>query len=188
MLAATGVLGLFVKMLTSLALILAIIAIAYAVMRRRSHLAAAGNSRGAGSRGAGSRGAGAQLLRAVRRSGDVAGSSGPRRRARRSGRSQIEVLGRVGLTRSTAAVALRFGDRVVLVGASEQAQPTVLAELDLATWELYDQDAEWRVPDASAIDAAAERSDDAGAAPVGAVAHRPLGFLDALREATVRRG
>lgn len=152
---AAGMVDLFVRMLTSLAVVLALVAIAYAVMRRR---AATGSSTARPSRRV--------PPSAVRRSV---------RAPRRGHRHQpIEVIGRVGLSRSSAAVALKFGDRVLLVGASEQAQPTVLAEIDAATWELADAEAEWAVP-AQIEDA---RSDVPGDRPT---------FLDALREATVRR-
>ena len=62
---------------------------------------------------------------------------------------------------------------MILVGASEQSQPAVLAEVDAATWELYEGGGEFTVP------ADVERNDLAPTRP---------GFLDALREATVRRG
>ena len=61
---------------------------------------------------------------------------------------------------------------MILVGASEQSQPAVLAEVDAATWELYEGGSEFAVP------ADMERDDLAPARP---------NFLDALREATVRR-
>ena len=154
---AAGMIDLLVRMLTSLALVLGIIAIAYLVMRHRAGVSPRPSrpSRPAASR------AGRQ------------GVARPSRPARRSNRAAIEVIGRVGLSRSSAAVALKFGDKVLLVGAAEQSPPTVLAEVDAATWELFDADTEWAVP---------APLDDSGDAPTT----RP-GFLDALREATVRR-
>lgn len=153
---ATGFVDLLVRMITSLAIVLAIVAVAYVVMRRRAGM----------------------TVRTTRPS--VPNSAGARRveralrAARRNHRQPIEVIGRVGLSRSSAAVAIKFGDRVLLVGASEQSPPALLAEVDAATWELSDPGAEWSVP-AEIV----ESSDDRLPA-------RP-GFIDALREATVRR-
>lgn len=166
MLAASGIVDLFVRMVVSLALVLAIVAVAYFAMRRRAGLAGRVNTRLAGRRGT------ARPARGDRSQRSQRGAS------RRGARQHVEVLGRVGLTRASSAVVLKFADRVLLVGASETAQPTVLAELDAATWELYDQDVEWTVP----VELDAEQHDDAA---TGAAA-RP-GFLEALREATVRR-
>jgi flagellar biogenesis protein FliO len=174
MLAASGIVDLFVRMVVSLALVLAIVAVAYFAMRRRAGLAGRVNTRLAGrvnTRLAGRRGT-ARPARGDRSQRSQRGAS------RRGARQHVEVLGRVGLTRASSAVVLKFADRVLLVGASETAQPTVLAELDAATWELYDQDVEWTVP----VELDAEQHDDAA---TGAAA-RP-GFLEALREATVRR-
>jgi flagellar biogenesis protein FliO len=170
MLAAAGFVDLVVRMLTSLAIVLAIVAVAYVVMRRRAGLTRrpAHPLRGRGQVPAG------------RVAGVVRGTRAPRapRAPRRAHRSSVEVIGRVGLSRSTAAVAVKFGDRVLLIGASEQAQPSVLAEVDAATWELCqardELEQEWTVP--ADIDVP---GDDAEVA-------RP-GFLEALREATVRR-
>ena len=164
---AAGFVDLVVRMLTSLAIVLAIVAVAYVVMRRRAGL----TGRTAQPRRIGGHRltAGARPARAPRA-------------PRRSHRSSVEVIGRVGLSRSTAAVAVRFGDRVLLIGASEQAQPSVLAEIDAATWELCqardDFEQEWTVP--AGIDAPGADAD------LDAAAARP-GFLEALREATVRR-
>ncbi len=153
---AAGFVDLFVRMVTSLAVVLAIVAVAYVVMRRRAGM----------------------MARSVR---PQAGASVAPRRGERSQRSSrriqrqpIEVIGRVGLSRSSAAVAIKFGDRVILVGASEQSPPTVLAEVDAATWELSDPAAEWSVP-AEIVDPSDDRA-----------LMRPS-FIDALREATVRR-
>jgi flagellar biogenesis protein FliO len=155
---AAGFVDLFVRMVTSLALVLAIIAIAYVVMRRR-----AGSTPRIGRTPASP--SGSSMARRGERSP---------RAARRNHRQPIEVIGRIGLSRSSAAVAVKFGDRVILVGASEQSPPTVLAEVDAATWELSDPGAEWSVP-----------ADIVEASDHGALV-RP-NFIDALREATVRR-
>lgn len=167
---AAGFVELLVRMLSSLAIVLAIVAIAYLVMRRRAGLAGRVAARPRGGRAAS--GAGARPARPARAP----------RTPRRSHRSAVEVIGRVGLSRSTAAVAVKFGDRVLLIGASEQAQPSVLAEIDAETWELCQARDEfeqaWTVP--AEIDGGADGRIDA------VEAARP-GFLEALREATVRR-
>lgn len=157
MFAAAGVVDLFVRMVVSLAFVLAIVAVAYVAMRRRAGLAGRVESRFAGSR----------------RPRTAAAAAAPKRGgSRRGARQHVEVIGRVGLTRSSSAVVVKFADRVLLVGASEQAQPTVLAEVDAATWELFDRDAEWAVPlEVSGDDTAPARP----------------GFVEALREATIRR-
>jgi flagellar biogenesis protein FliO len=157
---AAGILDLFLRMVTSLALVLAIVAAAYFVMRHR-----AGMARSASARVTGPARANRRPSNQPRGARHVGG--------RRGAPPAVEVLGRVGLTRSSSAVALKFGDRVILVGASEQSQPAVLAEVDAATWELYEGGSEFTVP------ADVERGDLAPARP---------GFIDALREATVRRG
>ena len=173
MFAAAGIVDLFVRMVVSLAFVLGIVAVAYFAMRRRAGLAGRVNTRFAGRRG-GDRTRGSHRAAAGRR---------PRGTARRGVRQHVEVLGRVGLSRSSSAVVLKFADRVLLVGASETAQPCVLAELDAATWELYDEDVEWSVP----VELDPADHDHAGQDHIeGAPAVRP-GFLEALREATVRR-
>ena len=163
---AAGFVELLVRMLSSLAIVLAIVAIAYVVMRRRAGVAGRAIARPGGSRPASGR------------SGPSARPSRTPRAQRRAHRSAVEVIGRVGLSRSTAAVAVKFGDRVLLIGASEQAQPSVLAEIDAETWELCQARDEfeqaWTVP--------AEIDGNVDAAEIA----RP-GFLEALREATVRR-
>jgi hypothetical protein len=161
---AAGVVDLLVRMITSLAMVLGIVAIAYVVMRRRARTTTGtGRTARTGRTGMQARG----------------GLRSPRtpRGGRRQHRASVEVVGRVGLSRSTAAVAVRFGDRVLLVGASEQAAPSVLAEVDAATWELCQAETEWAVP--------ADIADVVGSPDI-ADATRPT-FLDALREATVRR-
>jgi flagellar biogenesis protein FliO len=167
---AAGFVELLVRMVSSLAIVLAIVAIAYVVMRRRAGVGGRPGARPGRNRP--TTGGGVRPARASR----------PPRSPRRAHRSAVEVIGRVGLSRSTAAVAVKFGDRVLLIGASEQAQPSVLAEIDAETWELCQARDEfeqaWTVP--AEIDGRADgRVDPAEAA-------RP-GFLEALREATVRR-
>jgi flagellar biogenesis protein FliO len=140
--AQSGVVHLFVRMIVSLAIVLAIVGVAAFVMRRRGTVR--GNRRPVG--------------------------FGRRQPRRRAGRPTIEVLGRVALTRSSSAVALRFADRVVLIGASDQAPAAVLADIAAGTWDSLLDDPEWAVPES---------------APDRLPGERPT-FLQALREATVR--
>lgn len=174
---AAGFVDLFVRMLTSLAVVLAIVAVAYFVMRRRSGMVVTARAAGMGRR------AGAQQTGAVKAAGAAASPRAGWRGPKRTHRQAVEVIGRVGLSRSTVAVAVRFGDRVLLLGASEQGQPNVLADIDAATWELCEAEAamaqtEWTVPAALGDGDGADATDRAMSRP---------GFLDALREATVRR-
>lgn len=143
---------LVVRMVLSLAIVLGLMFLAYVVLRRRQgfvggglprpRLAPAGRLR---SRGA---------LKAV------------------GNRTGLRVLGRLGVGRTSQVVAVQFAERVLLVGASEQAAPQVLAELDLATWREH-----------------VERDDDVVREAIvpGAVG-RPTSIIDSLREATARRG
>jgi hypothetical protein len=165
-----GVLSLLVRMVVSLAIVLAIVAVAYVVARSR-------------------RGMGSGRIRPARTSSprtDVAagnarigrgraGLVSAGRSIRRSNPPAIEVVGRAGLTRNSAAVAVRFGDRVVLVSASEHGSSTVLADMDAERWDDLHVDRGRLV--AVPRDPAATDS-----TPVD----RPR-FLDALREATIRR-
>ena len=175
---AAGIVALFGRMIASLALVLAIIAVAYFVMRLRSGRTPMRN--GSSSRRPvrpGRRGARAAI---------GAGLGAGKRSARRSNRQHVEVLGRVGLTRSSSAVVVQFADRVLLLGTSETAQPTVLAEIDAATWELCAADAEWSVPVEVAVDHDHDHDRDRDRDRDATTGARPT-FLEALREATVRR-
>lgn len=154
-LVAAGVVALTVRMLVSLAVVLAVIAVAYLFARRR----------------AGGRTGGRPRVPSLPKS--------PSRRA--AAGAGLEVVGRVGLTRGAAAVALRFGDRVVLVAAGETGQASVVAEMPAFEWDesqLVREPLEFpaqRTPGATLPDPT-----------LGAVS-RP-GFVEALRMATSRRG
>lgn len=139
--------GLIIRTVVSLVVVLSVIAVAFVIARRRA-------------------------------TGAVGRSTAPTRARRGSRRrnapAAIDVLGRIGLSRATAAVALRFGDRVILVAAGDQTAPTVLAEMDADEW---DELQTVREPiDGAAIDAGG---------PVPARSRRPS-FLEALRDATAR--
>ena len=73
---------------------------------------------------------------------------------------------------------MQFADKVFLLAASDQAAPSVLAELELDAWnaatEQHDDEVVTRVP------VSRDTLDQAAA--------RPSGLLESLREATTRRG
>jgi hypothetical protein len=146
--ADAGLVSLLVRTVVSLAVVLAVVGVAYVVARRR---------------------AGGRPSRPMR----TGVSRGQRAQRRRSAPSPIEVVGRAGLNRGTVAVAVRFGDRVVLIGASEQAPTTVLAEMDAERWDELNVVRE-PLPTEHMV-----------SVPVGGAPARPS-LLDALRAATAR--
>lgn len=137
-----GVLQLLIRTAVSLAIVLAIVGVAYLVAKWRAR--------------------GGSPVR-------PAASRGGRRRSAPAG---VEVVGRVGLNRGTAAVAIRFGDRVVLVSSSEQAGTTALCEMPADEWDELQTVREPITP-------AVAPNSDRTAAP------RP-NFIEALRQATAR--
>lgn len=142
MIASTGIGALLVRTAVSLGVVLAIVAVAYLVARRRS--------------------------------GGVAQVDRSRFSRRRSAPPPIEVVGRVGLTRGTAAVAVRFGPRVVLIAAAEQGPSSVVADMPAEEWDEFRTVREPIQPAAAAPSAAPQI--------VGA----PPSFIEALRQATSR--
>lgn len=104
----------------------------------------------------------------------------PSRRSRRGTPPAIEVIGRAGLARGASAVALRFGDRVVMVGVTEQAPTTVLAEITTEDWDELQ-----RIDDEPVVDTTPLPFGKDGVSN-GPVGPRPT-FLEALRHATSRR-
>jgi flagellar biogenesis protein FliO len=85
----------------------------------------------------------------------------------------LEALSRVGLARNATLVAVRFGDQVLLVGVAEQAPTALLAQMSAEQWE--DQTTE-----REAIDVDPSRT--------ASVVSTPPSLLEALRQATARRG
>ncbi|MFK8025283.1 MAG: flagellar biosynthetic protein FliO [Ilumatobacter sp.] len=161
---------LVVRMLISLGIVLALVAVAYIVARRRQ-------------------------------SGLTVG--GQRRRQRTAVAPTLQVEGRAGLARGSSVVAVRFADRIVLVGVTDGAPTSVLSDVSAADW-----DREPEVPVSSAVAeraeallavAAADRPLRSVDAPVrtasgartsldlGDLTERRPGFLEALRDATTRR-
>ncbi len=171
---------LLVRMVVSLAIVLGLMFGAYVFLRRRQGfgpVARPGGPRpvrggrrsarraGGGLGGLGGAFGGASLTRAT--SSRAAGN-----------RRGLRVLGRVGVGRTTQVVAVQFADKVFLLAASDQAAPSVLAELELDAWnaatEQHDDEVVTRVP------VSRDTLDQAAA--------RPSGLLESLREATTRRG
>ena len=161
---------LLLRMVISLGVVLAVVFGAYVLIRRRQ---------GAGAAPRGRRMPGAGLVRSGIRGGSR-GASGSATGGRRSG---LRVLARVGLGRTSSVVAVQFADRVFMVGASEQGAPAVLAELDLEEWYRSTQQSD----ELSPIARRSTASDAAGDGPRPNTTARP-GVIDALREATTRRG
>jgi flagellar biogenesis protein FliO len=174
---------LVLRMLLSLAIVLAIVLGAYAVIRRRQGLGKGGGGLRGGMmpRRAGSKTKGGLLRSASMRSASIIGGRGSSKMP--GSRRGLRVVGRVGIGRTTQVVAVQFAEKVFLLGASEQSAPTILAELDMAAWlEATEQpeDAGMRF----------EPITDRGAQSVGvgAPSAGSPNLLQALRDATVRRG
>lgn len=147
MIVAAGMAALVARAVVSLVIVLGVVAVAYVVARRRQ---GAGGARPARSRAL------------------------PRFGQRRHTPPGMEVVARVGLSRGSAAVAVRFGEKVVLITATEQGHSTVLAEMPATEWdELHTVREPLATPSTPAV--AARRSDSP----------RPS-FVEALRQATAR--
>ena len=87
----------------------------------------------------------------------------------------LKVVARVGLSKTSSVIAVQFGEKVFLLGASDQAPPKVLAEVDLPSWTSMIEDPEDAMP--------------VMRVPVGtkpAAGRRPS-VIEALREMTARR-
>ncbi len=168
--------SLVVRMLISLAIVFAFIGGGYVFLRRRQQGGSSTGMRSVGARHHGGRTAragrsGARVGMSPRasRGSTVAKGSGQRRAMR--------VVGRVGIGRATQLVAVQFVDQVYLIAASEQGTPNVIAQLPLDEWLAATDEVESVIPitpELVAIDGGAERP-------------APRTFVDALREATVRR-
>ena len=152
---------LLVRTVLALAVVLAIVGIGYVIARRRS------NSMGS-----------IGTTTAPRSSSADAGARRFGLPKRRPTPLALEILARAGLARNSAVVALRFGDRVLLVSVAEQASNTLLAEMSVDDW----------VEHTTARDAIdlPERPTSRPDAPPSVVSQTPS-FLEALRQATARR-
>lgn len=148
------------RMVISLVVVLGIVLIAYKVIKRRQNRGFLSGNRSGG------------LLARMATPSRSMGAAGGRGANTKRG---LRLVGRVGLSRTSAVVAVQFGERVFMVGASEQGQPTMLAETDLETWTAATETADEIVPPARRI--------------VSAANTRPRSsLLEALREVTARRG
>jgi flagellar biogenesis protein FliO len=151
------------RMAISLAVVLGLMFVAYKILKRRQ-------SGGSISSGRPSR------RSAMGRSGGQARGLRTRGSASKQG---LKVVGRVGLSRNNAVLAVQFGERIFMVGTSEQAPPSVLAEVELSTWT--------SAGEARIIDEPVRSIRPAPAARPQLGTGR-MGFVEALREATARRG
>jgi flagellar biogenesis protein FliO len=160
---------LLLRMVVSLVVVLGLVLGAYAVIRRRQGLPSSRELRGV-TRGAAKR---TSLVRTK--------SSGA------NAKRGLRIAGRVAVGRTSSVVAIQFGDRVFMVGASEQSAPTVLAEMDLDAWTQATDAPEDLTP--MQRTASGRVAGGASSSAGGAVAaDRRPNFLEALREATTRRG
>ncbi len=151
---------LLLRMVVSLAVVFGLIAVAYQVMRRRQ---------GGGATSSLSR---SRPSRSLVRTSRAGAKPAPRR--------GVQVLTRVGIGRTTQLVAVQFADEVLLVAASEHGSPNVISSMSLAAWEAANEVREERIP----IATTAVASSQALAVPEQQASR---GFIEALREATVRR-
>lgn len=173
---------LVVRMVLSLAVVLGLMLAAYWYLRRRQGFAPIASARSPRSPRLSRTGQPARSTLRSTMSRGVGGAGLPSLTRHPSGaRRGLRVLGRVAVGRTTQVVAVQFADKVFLMAASDQAPPTVLAELDHAAW----------------LEATERLDDEAHAAvvrepivrePIDPTASRPTGLLESLREATTRRG
>jgi len=108
----------------------------------------------------------------------TSGRSGRAGRSRQSSTKRgLKVVARVGVSKTSSVLAVQFGERVFMLGATEQAPPTVLAEIELDAWNssLEDDDSSQQMV----------RVPVAGGPAAGRA--RPTSIIDALRERTARR-
>lgn len=162
---------LLVRMVVSLVVVLGLVLGAYAILRRRQGLPSGRELRGGGGERSSSRSrrpSRPSLFRATSGTGIKSGN-----------KRGLKIVGRVGVGRTSAVIAVQFADRVFMLGTSEQGPPTVLAELGLDSWTESTEAPEDLQP--------LIRSSGVPRAS-GAPGDRRPSFLDALREATTRRG
>lgn len=124
-----------------------------------------------------------------------------RRRQRAVGPATLEVEARAGLARGSAAIAVRFADRVVLVAVTDGAPATALAEIPAEQWDRGPEPvvsiesaptAGEGASTSTSISTSTSESSLTGSAartpldPNGIIGERPS-FIEALRDATSRR-
>lgn len=154
---------LVVRMVVSLGIVLGLMYGAYWFMRRRQGFGPT------------------ETPKLVRTFARLANKPGVARTSNRvpGNRRGLRVLGRVGVGRTSQVVAVQFADKVLLMAAGDTSAPTVIAEMELEAWR--------------AATEAADEDTVLAAAPIVREAidpsrPRPVGFVEALREATTRRG
>ncbi|MFZ4811065.1 MAG: flagellar biosynthetic protein FliO [Ilumatobacteraceae bacterium] len=147
---------LVIRMVISLAVVLGVMFGLYAILRRRQGYSPSSVSRSSRTNGS---------------SKSIAKSSSKGSSKTSGNRTGLRVLGRLGVGRTSQLVAVQFADRVFLVGASEQSAPTVMAELDLFSWEAHIATVEESAVIREAI----------------IPGHSSKTILDSLREVTARR-
>jgi flagellar biogenesis protein FliO len=175
---------LVLRMLLSLAIVLAIVLGAYAIIRKRQGLG--GSSSGVRRISLMPRGAASRPKRGGALSSSILGSRSSKLPGSRRG---LRVVGRVGIGRTTQVVAVQFAEKVFLLGASEQSAPTILAELDMAAWLEATEHPDETAGGSGGRDRGSARIAVGGQpAADDAATGRPTGLLQALRDATVRRG
>jgi hypothetical protein len=157
---------LLVRMVVSLLVVLGLVLGAYAILRRRQGLPSGRELKGGRERGS-------------RRSSLISprrGSSGSKGgNFKGANKRGLKIDGRVGVGRTTSVIAVQF-----MLGTSEQGPPNVLAELDLDRWTESTETPEELQP--------IIRSGSVGAPGTPGAGDRRPSILDALREATTRRG
>ncbi|MFN3255982.1 MAG: hypothetical protein ACE37B_09815 [Ilumatobacter sp.] len=161
----TSFIELVIRSIVSLGIVLVLIGLAYLVAKRRagvSRPSTRGGSRARGWTGAVARGSGT--------------SSGRSRQHVKREPAVLETLGRIGLSRGSVAMAVRFGDQVVLLGLADGAPITVLQEMPAERWD-----------ELSAVERVVTTSVSTDVLGNETAPDRRPGFVEALREATVRR-
>lgn len=154
------------RMAISLAVVLGLMYVAYRIVKRRQSSSFSPVRSSAGPHRSGP-------LKGIARS---SGASAPSSRRAANTKNGLRVVGRLGLSRTTTVIAIQFADRVFLIGTAEQTPPSVLAEIDVASWTSSLDSADDAVPDKRVpLD------------PSRAPGSRRPTLLETLREATARR-
>jgi len=153
------------RMAISLVVVLGLMFVAYKIIKRRQSGPPVRAHRVAGG------------LLGVARSATSGGAGRSSRTRSNNSKRGLKVVARVGVSKTSSVLAVQFGERVFMVGATEQAPPTVLAEIELAAWTSSLDDDESSLP--------MVRVPVAGNPAAGRP--RPTSFIDALRERTARR-
>ena len=176
---------LIVRMLISLVIVLGLILVAYAIVKRRRN----GPPMRIGNKPTlrSVLGGVAKPKGATTGSLSAASTTVSSRRAPRSGSTKrgLQSVGRIGLSRTSSVVAVQFAERVYLLGTSEATSPNIIADVSLEEWEKSLEIPTEMVVGPSTGTGIGGVAKGAGI-PVEGDGRAKL--LDALREATTRRG